>query len=135
MQYRILGIAAVATLAFAAPAHAQQGQQGMMPMPHPAQTRAATITGEVIDLSCRLGQGLGGASHRECAQVCADRGIPLAILGSDGNVYLPISTAMPGESQTARLKDHAEHRVRVTGRVATVHGARAIFIDNIQMAS
>ena len=30
-----------------------------------------TITGTVVDMSCRFGQGLSGASHRECAQVCA----------------------------------------------------------------
>ena len=138
MQNRILGVLAVAGFALAAPAHAQQGQPhqgGMMPMPHPAQTRAATITGEVIDLSCRLGQGLGGADHKMCAEVCSDRGIPLAILGSDGNVYVPISTGMPGEAQNSRLKPFAEQRVRVTGRVLTQHGQRAIFIDTVAAAS
>lgn len=121
---RIIGTAVFAAAIASTPAAAQQ----------PAQGRQVTITGEVIDLSCRLGQGLSGESHRMCAQVCADRGIPLAILGSDGNVYLPISTAMPGESQTARLREHAEHRVRVTGRVVNQAGARAIFIETIAMA-
>ena len=132
MQYRILGFAAAVTLAVAAPARAQQGN---MPMPRAPQSRAATITGEVIDLSCRLGQGLSGDSHRMCAEVCADRGIPLAILGSDGNVYMPISTSMPGDAQNSRLKPFAEQRVRVTGRVVNEHGQRAIFIDNITRAT
>lgn len=127
MSHRSLGFLVLAGIALAAtPAAAQQAAAGQ-------QGRTTTITGEVIDLSCRLGQGLSGESHRMCAQVCADRGIPLAILGSDGNVYLPISTAMPGESQTARLREHAEHRVRVTGRVVERSGARAIFIETIQM--
>ena len=71
----------------------------------------------------------------KCAEVCADRGIPLALLGSDGNVYLPISTAMPGDAQNGRLKPFAEQRVRVTGRVVNQNGARAIFIDTIARAS
>jgi hypothetical protein len=129
MQHRLIPLLGFAALALAAPARAQQ------PMGHPARTRNVTITGEVIDLSCRLGQGLGGESHKMCAGVCADRGIPLAILGSDGNVYLPISPAMPGDAQNARLKPFAETQVRVTGRLVQQHGSRAIFIDTISPAT
>lgn len=132
MQYRVLGVIAFAGLFAAAPARAQQGN---MPMPRAPQARAATITGEVIDVSCRLGQGLGGDSHKMCAEVCSDRGIPLAILGSDGNVYMPISTAMPGDAQNARLRPFAEQRVRVSGRVVRQGTARAIFIESIAAAS
>lgn len=132
MQYRVLGVIAFAGLFAAAPAHAQQGN---MPMPRAPQARAATITGEVIDVSCRLGQGLGGDSHKMCAEVCSDRGIPLAILGSDGNIYMPISTAMPGDAQNARLRPFAEQRVRVSGRVVRQGTARAIFIESIAAAS
>ncbi|OGU02503.1 MAG: hypothetical protein A2085_08900 [Gemmatimonadetes bacterium GWC2_71_10] len=130
MQQRTLISFAVLSLAAAVPAQSQQ-----MAAPRPAQTRNVTLTGEVIDLSCRLGQGLAGDQHRMCAEVCADRGIPLAILGSDGNVYLPISHEMPGSGQNARLKPFAEQRVRVTGQVVNQNGARAIFIDTIARAS
>lgn len=131
MRNQVLAGLVAVGLAAAAPAHAQQGA---MAAPHPAATRSVTLTGEVIDLSCRLGQGLGGADHKMCAEVCSDRGIPLAILGSDGNVYLPISTGMPGDGQNARLKPLAEQRVRVTGRVLTQNGQRAIFIDTVARA-
>ncbi len=69
-----------------------------MQMGHPKGAKQ-TITGTVVDMSCRFGQGLTGAHHRECAQVCAGRGIPLAILGSDGKLYVPASPSMPGEGQ------------------------------------
>ena len=91
-----------------------------------------TISGTVVDLSCRFGQGLSGDSHRMCAQVCADKGIPLAILGSDGKLYLPTSAAMPGEGQNERLKDFAEQQVTVTGLVFPAGGANAIQIASIQ---
>ncbi|MBI1722705.1 MAG: hypothetical protein HYR48_02225 [Gemmatimonadetes bacterium] len=131
MQYRVLGLIALTGMVAAArPAHAQQGN-----MPRAPQARAATITGQVIDVSCRLGQGLSGDSHKMCAEVCSDRGIPLAILGSDGNVYMPISTAMPGDAQNGRLRPFAEQRVRVTGRVVQQGGSRAIFIESIAAAT
>jgi len=103
-------------------------------MQHPKGTQR-TITGTVVDVSCRFGQGLGGDSHRQCAQVCADRGVPLAILGEDGDLYLPASTAMPGEGQNDRLKEFAEQQVTVTGTVFRAGGASAIQIASIKRKS
>jgi hypothetical protein len=103
-------------------------------MQHPKGTQR-TITGTVVDVSCMFGQGLSGDSHRMCAQVCADKGIPLAILGSDGKLYLPTSAAMPGDGQNARLKEFAEQQVTVTGLVFPAAGANAIQIASIQRKS
>jgi hypothetical protein len=124
-------VAAALSLAAVGTAVAQQGMAGMQ---HPKGTQR-TITGTVVDLSCKFGQGLGGDSHRMCAQVCADKGIPLAILGSDGKLYLPTSAAMPGDGQNDRLKDFAEQQVTVTGLVFPAAGANAIQIASIQRKS
>ena len=86
----------------------------------------------MIDVSCKFGQGLTGAEHRMCAQVCADKGIPLAILTSDGQLYLPTSTAMPGEGQNPRLREFAEQEVEVTGTAFAAGGAHAIQIASIR---
>jgi hypothetical protein len=106
-------------------------QQGMAGMQHPKGTQR-TISGTVVDVSCKFGQGLSGDSHRMCAQVCADKGIPLAILGSDGTLYLPTSAAMPGDGQNDRLKEFAEQEVTVTGLVFPASGANAIQIASIR---
>ena len=106
-------------------------QQPMAGMQHPKGTQR-TISGTVVDVSCKFGLGLTGNDHRMCAQVCADKGIPLAILGSDGKLYLPTSAAMPGDGQNARLKDFAEQEVTVTGAVFPAGGANAIQIASIQ---
>jgi hypothetical protein len=103
-----------------------------MPMPKTPASTQKTVTGTVVDVSCRFGQGLGGADHRMCAQVCADKGIPLAILGTDGQLYIPVSTKMPGESQNALLKDFAEQEVTVSGTVFAAGGANAIQIASIK---
>jgi hypothetical protein len=132
MFARFISVGAAAlglSLATAGTTAAQQ-----MQMEHPKGTKQ-TITGTVIDVSCRFGQGLTGASHRECAQVCAGKGIPLAILGSDGKLYVPASPSMPGEGQNDRLKDFAEQHVRVTGTVVPAGGANAIWIESIAQKS
>ena len=91
-----------------------------------------SISGKVVDVSCLFGLGLSGADHRMCAQVCADKGIPLAILGSDGLLYLPTTAAMPGDGQNARLREFAEQEVTVTGLVFPAGGANAIQIATIR---
>lgn len=125
MRSRILGLAAVAALGLSVPARAQEHG--------PAAGRQATITGTVVDVSCLVGSGATGDQHRQCAQVCADAGLPLAILGSDGNVYIPLAGA-PGQGQNARLREHAEHRVTVSGRVIESRGVRGIKIETIALA-
>jgi hypothetical protein len=115
--------AVAALVLFAAPAQAQ-----MMDAP---EGHDATITGTVIDISCKFGQGLTGDAHRMCAQVCADRGIPLAILGSDGTLYVPVSAGMPGDGSNEQLKEFAEQTVRISGKVFEAGGAKAIQIEQI----
>lgn len=126
MQLRILTIGTLAaglTLAdgWAAVAQAMQ---------HPRGT-TRTISGTVIDVSCKFGQGLSGDAHRMCAQICAGKGLPLAILGTDGKLYIPASPDMPGDGQNGKLKDFAEQQVTVTGTVFDAAGANVIQIATV----
>lgn len=90
-----------------------------------------TIRGTVVDVSCKFGQGLSGPDHKMCSEICADRGIPLAILADDGKLYLATTAAMPGDGQNAKLKPFAEQRVTVKGKVFDAAGASAIQIETI----
>jgi len=121
-----LSAGALLVIAMLALAHAQQ-----MKASAPKGTQK-TITGTVIDVSCKFGQGLSGKDHTLCAQVCADKGIPLAILGDDGKLYVPVSASMPGEGSNQQLKPHAEQKVTVTGTVFAAGGANAIRIASIR---
>jgi hypothetical protein len=125
----LAGLVVGLSLLAAPAAWAQAG--GGMAMKAPA-SREATITGTVVDVSCKFGQGLTGADHRMCAQVCSDRSIPLAILGTDGKLYIPVSAVMPGDAQNARLKEFAEQKVTVQGKVFTAGGAEAIQIASVR---
>ncbi len=132
MFSRMLSVTAIAGGLSLAGAGVAVGQA--MPMEHPKGSQR-TITGTVVDVSCKFGQGLSGDSHRQCAQICADKGIPLAILAKDGKLYIPTSTAMPGDGQNGRLKEFAEQQVTVTGTVFPAGGANAIQIASIERKS
>jgi hypothetical protein len=120
MKNRALTLAAVAVAVggLAVPAHAQE---------------ATTITAEVVDLTCYLNGGAKGAGHRECAQMCADAGLALGFLGSDGNIYFATEKGMPAANANTRLRGHAEHTVEVTGVVNERSGARSIVIETLSM--
>ncbi len=124
----ILGLGAAVIAALVVPSNAIAQNMAMMA----PEGHEATIQGTVIDISCKFRHGLTGADHRMCAQVCADRGIPLAILGNDGTLYLAVSAGMPGDAQNERLKEFAEQEVTVQGTVYEAGGASAIQIESIR---
>ena len=128
MLKRILStLSTGALLVVAMPVLAQAQQMASAP-----KGTQKTISGTVIDVSCKFGQGLSGKDHTMCAQVCADKGIPLAILGDAGKLYIPVSPNMPGDGSNAQLKPHAEQKVTVKGTVFAAGGANAIQIASIQ---
>ena len=128
----IIALAAVSGSARTAKAQAG-GMNKSMPMHMQAPaTHQAMIIGTVVDVSCKFGQGLSGADHKMCAEICSDRGLPLAVLGNDGKLYIPSSAAMPGDAQNARLKPFAEQKVKITGKVFAAGGANAIEIASIE---
>ena len=125
MLKRILAMTAVLAIC-ALPLAAQQ----------PAATAGndMTLTGQVIDMNCYTTMGASGAGHKNCALACAKAGVGLAILGSDGNIYVPVS-AKPGDPQNARLEPFAEGRVKVTGTHRMVGGMHTIEIKTIAAAT
>ena len=68
-----------------------------------------------------------------CSQMCFDQGIPLALLGSDGTLYVPVTMAMGTERGDKDLRGHAEHTVTVTGKVISRGGLNTIIIESIRM--
>jgi len=114
-----LAFAAIAATALAAkPAQAQE---------------STTITAEVVDLVCYTNMGLKGEDHRECAQVCADMGLALGFLGTDGQIYLASGQGMPAAPTNADLRPHAAHTVEVKGMLNERSGVKMIVIESIKM--
>ncbi len=126
MNRLVKGFAAIAVLAVLAPS-AASAQMGDAPASH-----KATVRGTVIDLDCKFRLGMSGEGHRMCAQVCADNNLPLAILGNDGKLYMPVGGGMPGDPQNARLREFAEQEVTIEGNVYEAGGALALEIESIK---
>ena len=99
----------------------------------PAEGREVSFTATVVDLSCKTVYDLSGADHRMCAQACFDQGIPLALLSERGTLYVPVTMAMGQERGDKNLRGHAEHEVRVTGKVIERAGLNTILIESIEM--
>jgi hypothetical protein len=127
MLQRILTSTAVLAL-FALPLAAQAAA------PRAPAGDEMTITGQVIDVYCNTTMGAAGPGHRACAEACAKAGEALAILGSDGTIYMPVGSK-PADPQNPRLMPFAEGKVKVTGTHRTNHGLHTIEIKTIEAAT
>src|ERR1043166_8155407 len=50
--------------------------------------KTATLTGEIVGVSCYLQLGKRGAAHVDCGRKCVQAGQPGGLLDKDGNLYL-----------------------------------------------
>ena len=119
--------AAVAVLAFVGfplAAQAEPGESGGTEM---------ELSGQVIDVNCHV-TGMAALAHKQCARACAKAGVPLAILGQDGNIYIPVSSK-PGDPQNSRLLEFAEARVKVKGIHRFAKGLHTIEIRSVAYAN
>ncbi|HWB99242.1 MAG TPA: hypothetical protein VG672_21180 [Bryobacteraceae bacterium] len=119
MTNRVLGLAVC--LAFGLLAH--EGHDA-----HHGKT--ASFTGTVVDTGCYVSHNSTGASHLACAQACAKKGVPLAIVDEKGTLYLPI--AVEHQDQNAKLMPFIEKKVKITGTVLEKGGLKGIAIKTVE---
>ena len=92
------------------------------------------VTGEVIDSWCYITEIMypEGTAHHQCALWCAAGGIPVGILGDDGEVYLVLKM---GDDTTSvanpTVLDIQSHRVRVDGDLYLRDGMKYLLVDRI----
>jgi hypothetical protein len=86
-----------------------------------------------VDVSCFTLSGATGDAHKACAQACADKGIALGILASDGTIYLPLGSGM-ANPQNPKLRQYAEGKVKVTGTHRFANGLHTIEVKTIEAA-
>jgi len=48
------------------------------------------VQGEILDLTCYLHKGSKGRRHRACAEMCAEKGLPIGVLTEKDEVFLLI---------------------------------------------
>jgi len=126
MLKRLLASTAALAL-FALPLGAQAAAAG-------AGGDQVSLTGTVIDVNCYSTHQLTGAQHKNCATACANKGVALAILTSDGTIYMPVSSK-PADPQNSRLMSFVEGKVKVTGTHRMANGLHTIEIATVEAAT
>ncbi len=114
-------IAALISAAMAAPATA-------------ATAERVKLTGEVIDSWCYITEIMyaEGSAHHQCALWCAAGGVPVGILGDDGQVYMVLKLGSDDTSvaNPAILRIQS-HRVTVDGSVYERDGIKYIVVNKV----
>ncbi len=99
-----------------------------------AAPQRVEVTGEVIDSWCYITEIMypEGTAHHQCALWCAAGGIPVGILGDDGEVYLVLKM---GDDTTSvanpTVLDIQTHRVRVDGDLYLRDGMKYLLVERI----
>ena len=101
---------------------------------HAAPHASATLTGEVVDTGCYLGEGERGEGHLECATQCIQQGMPMGLLTKQGKLYL-VTMNHDNPDAYNKLKKMAGKMVTVTGVIMTRQGMKGIDIVSFKPAA
>ncbi len=94
------------------------------------EPKTQTITAEVVDTACYMSRGAMGEGHASCAVMCAEVGVPLALLVKESDtLYYPMDAM---NNPNDKLKQYAGKTVRVTGKVYEKSKNRTITLDKIE---
>lgn len=101
----------------------------------PQRGQVATVTGEVIDMSCYLQLGKHGEKHVACGKKCLTAGQPIGLLTADGRVYMLMEEEHDPrrDGQTSDFRKaavgHLGHIMEVSGTEAQHAGFRALYVQ------
>jgi len=118
-------IAAVGLALAAAPALAAEGER-------------VQITGEIIDTWCYFSGVMGGpdavvgSAHHTCALWCSAGGIPVGLLGEDGEVYMVLK--INGDDQSASGDTQlrlASHEIVADGMLYKRDGLNYLVVEEV----
>lgn len=98
----------------------------------PALSGNQTIKGEVLDMSCYLGGGAKGDSHKKCAQGCLDGGLPAGILAENGQVFLLIEDHNLSDVYNTAIQ-HAAETIEINGDVVSEGGVQALIVKEVRI--
>lgn len=99
-----------------------------------ATPQRVQVTGEVIDTWCYISEIMfaEGTAHHQCAIWCAAGGIPVGVLGDDGEVYMVLKV---GDDTTnvanPAILEIQSHRVTVDGDLYRRDGINYLLIDQV----
>ena len=104
------------------------------PHAHHAAAAAAgpkAVSGEIVDLSCYLGHGAKGATHKQCAASCIANGGPMGLLTDKGMLYI-LTMNHDNADAFNSAKKHAGDKVKITGPTTMKNGTRALEVNGVE---
>jgi hypothetical protein len=107
---------------------------GLAPAFAAAPTQAqevVSVTGEVVDLSCYLSQGSKGKRHKQCAELCAKKGLPIGVVTDSGDLYLLIEDH-DSPDPYGQAKGLAGERVTVSGKKFAKGGMQSVLVAEVK---
>lgn len=106
----------------------------------PAAAKEETVKGQIVDQTCYLkekavnpGKDPIAGEDRACAEECAKKGAPMALVTGDGKVYQ--ITGDLAANMNAKIVPHVLHTVEITGEVTSKDGKNTINGANLKMIS
>ena len=99
-----------------------------------ANSTRIQVTGEVIDTWCYVTEIMyaEGTAHHQCAVWCAIGGIPVSVLGEDGNVYVVLRVEEDDTSvANPRLLTVQSHQVTVDGDLFERDGVKYLVVTQV----
>jgi len=102
----------------------------------PAFAKTETITGRLVDLACYTKDNANVANAHKgmgetCAQDCAKKGLPPALVTDDGKVY-QITGNLTADNN-AKIVPHMSHKMQLTGDVTEKGGKMMIAATELKM--
>jgi hypothetical protein len=92
------------------------------------------VTGEIVDTWCYVTEIMyaQGTAHHQCAVWCAVGGIPVSVLGDDGQVYVVLKVEDDGTNvANPRVVEIQSHRVTVDGDLYERDGVRYLIVTQV----
>jgi len=91
-----------------------------------------TLTAEVVDTGCYFSHDAPEAGHAACARMCAQNGIPLALVDDKGALYMVI--ASEHKNPNTKLMPFIEKKVKISGTLVEKGGMHGIVIKTVEAA-
>ncbi|MGH7730531.1 MAG: hypothetical protein ACRENJ_04695 [Candidatus Eiseniibacteriota bacterium] len=100
--------------------------------------KVATVTGEVVDVSCYLQLGKRGEAHIACGSKCIANGQPIGLVDGENQLYIVMAEEHhPRRDGQVELKTVLGPRlaktVTLTGMMTEMKGYRALFVQAAEL--
>ncbi len=93
-----------------------------------------TITGELVDMNCYMAHGAHGDDHKSCAAACIKGGAPMAVLTSDGKLYLLVADHGKKDAYD-EAKNYPAQQISVSGTLSEKDGIKSIVVTGVKVKS